>query len=277
MRLADSHIHLFRHGYRHDGRPSLFGSGEIEAYKAIRQVHGIEVALVIGYEADGIDPDNNAYIRDLSTKHDWLRTIAYVDPRSRPEAAEIAALLENGHCGLALYVSATDSAQALLAWPRGIWDLLQARSAIVSFNVRPDGISMLRPLIAAAPGVSFLISHLGLPGVLPNDIQPDALHLRLAPLLSLQDLSNVFVKISGLYATSDPPHAYPHGGAAFAIQRILSAFGPSRCLWGSDFAPALEFISLPQAVHWRGIDDLSDSARNAVMCGNLLRLIGLVS
>jgi L-fuconolactonase len=93
----------------------------------------------------------------------------------------------------------------------------------------------------------------------------------------LQDLSNVFVKISGLYATSDPPHAYPHRGAAFAIQQILSAFGPSRCLWGSDFAPALEFISFPQAVHWPGLDDLSDPARNAVMCGNLLRLIGLVS
>ena len=274
MKLADSHIHLFRQGYQHDGLPSLFAAGEIEVYEAIRQLHNVEMALVIGYEANGIDPGNNAYIRDLSATHRWMRTVAYVDPRSRPDVGGIASLLDQGHRGLALYLTAPDRVEALLAWPRGIWDLLQARKTILSFNVRPDGIGPLRPLIAAAPGVSFLLSHLGLPGALPSDIQPDALDLRLAPLLSLADLPNAMVKISGLYATSEPPHAYPHTGAALAIQRILSAFGPAQCLWGSDFAPALEFNSFPQTVHWPGLDELSESARDAVMAGNLMRLVG---
>jgi predicted TIM-barrel fold metal-dependent hydrolase len=274
VKLADSHIHLFRDGYRHDGLPSLFGAGEIDAYKAIRQLYDIELALVVGYEADGIDPGNNAYIRDLSTSHRWIRTVAYVDPRSRPQVAEIGALLDQGHCGLALYVTAPDRVQALLAWPREVWNLLQARKAILSFNVKPEGIGLLRPLIAGAPGVSFLLSHLGLPGVLRTGIPPDALHLPLSPLLSLTDLPNAFVKISGLYATSEPPYAYPHAGAAPAVRQILSALGPSRCLWGSDFAPALEFISFPQTMHWPGLADLSDSARDAVMGGNLLRLVG---
>lgn len=277
MRLADSHIHLFRHGYKRDGLPSLFGAGDVEAYEAIRQLHNIDLALVVGYEADGIDPGNNAYIRDLAANHGWIRTVAYVDPRSRPAVAEIAALLEQGHRGLALYLTAPDRIQALLTWPREIWDLLQTWKAVISLNVRADVIDPLRPLIAAVPQVSFLFSHLGLPGIVPSDIRSDMLDLRLRPLVALQDLSNVFVKISGLYATSDPPHAYPHVGSAFVIRRILSAFGPSRCLWGSDFAPALEFISFPQTIHWPGLDDLPESVRDAVMWGNLLRLMRLVS
>ena len=274
MKLADSHIHLFRHGYRHDGLPSLFGAGEIEAYEAIRRLHDIDLALVVGYEADGIDPSNNNYIRELSTRHPWIRTVAYVDPRSRPTTADIAMFLDQGHRGLALYATAAERVRALLEWPQAIWELLQARSAVLSFNIRPDGIGLLRPLAAAAPGVSFLLSHLGLPGVLADDIGPEVLDQRLAPLLSLADLPNVAVKISGLYATSDPPHAYPHRGAAFAIQRILSAYGPARCVWGSDFAPALEFVSYAQAIHWPGIDDLPDHTRHAIMRGNLVRLLG---
>lgn len=273
MKLADSHIHLFRRGYRHDRLPSLFGAGEIEAYEAIREIHGIELALVVGYEADNIDPANNAYIRDLSTRYPWIRTVAYVDPRSRPAVAAIATLLDQGHSGLALYAAAADRVQALLEWPRAVWELLQARNAILSFNIRPDDIGLLRPLAAAAPGAWFLLSHLGLPGVLADDISPSALELRLAPLLSLADLSNVVVKISGLYATSDPPYAYPHRGAALAIPRIISAFGPARCVWGSDFAPALEFISYRQAICWPGLDSLPDHTRDAIMRGNLVRLL----
>jgi predicted TIM-barrel fold metal-dependent hydrolase len=273
MKLADSHIHLFRRGYRHDGQPSLFGAGEIETYAAIRQVHDVELVLVVGYEADNIDPGNNAYIRDLSARHPWIRTVAYIDPRSRPAVADIATLLDRGHCGLALYATAADRVQALLEWPRANWELLEARNAILSFNIRPDGIGQLRPLAAAARGALFLLSHLGLPGVLADDIGSVALDQRLAPLLSLADLPNVAVKISGLYATSDPPHAYPHRGAALAIQRILSAFGPTRCVWGSDFAPALEFVSYPQTIHWPGIDGLPDHTRDAIMRGNLVRLL----
>ena len=89
----------------------------------------------------------------------------------------------------------------------------------------------------------------------------------------MADLPNALVKISGFYGTSDPPHAYPHHGGARAVRSIIDAFGSARCLWGSDFAPALDFVSFPQAMHWPGIDDLSGPARDAIMRGNLARLL----
>lgn len=273
MTLADSHIHLFPTGYRHDGLPSLFGARELEAYEALRAVHGIALALVIGYEADGIDPDNNAYIRQLSVSRGWMRTLAYVDPLSAPDPRSVEALLDQGHSGLALYATDVGRAQALLQWPRQTWDALQARKAILSLNAQPPAIALLRPLIAGFPGLSFLFSHLGLPGKIAEDAPGEAVRGRLAPLLALADLPNAHVKISGFYATSAPEHAYPHRGALQAVSRIIEAFGPARCLWGSDFTPALEFVSFPQTLHWPGGDALPESVKRAILRDNLVRLL----
>ena len=115
-----------------------------------------------------------------------------------------------------------------------------------------------------------MFSHLGLPGKLHDR---DEIQTRLNPLLSLATLPNVYVKISGLYATSEPEHAYPHQASHHAIRRIIGAFGSSRCLWASDFAPALEFVSFPQTIHWPGFSDLADTDRQAIMRGNLVRLL----
>ena len=71
------------------------------------------------------------------------------------------------------------------------------------------------------------------------------------PLLALAARSNVHVKFSGLYAVSVPDHDFPHDAAKPFVDVALEAFGPSRLLWGSDFPPALDFVSFPQAADAR--------------------------
>lgn len=103
MRLADAHIHLFQRGYHRPGQPPLFGDGELPAYEALRLAHGVEMALAIGYEADGVDPGNNAYLRDLSRSRSWLWTLAFAEAAAPLEPAAIEAFLEDGHAGLGIY------------------------------------------------------------------------------------------------------------------------------------------------------------------------------
>ncbi len=273
MRFADAHVHLFREGYRRPGLPSLFGDRELQAYEALRLTHGVDLALAIGYEAEGIDPGNNAYLRQLSPSRNWLSTLAFVKTAPPPEPGTIEALLEAGHAGLAIYAQDRPDAESVLRWPRACWRLLQSRKAIVSFNSRPEAISVLGPLTAEWTSVQFLFSHLGLPGVLGPDMPPEALRDCLKPLLSLARLPNVHVKISGAYATSVPQHAFPHRGADGAIRRILEAFGPARCLWASDFPPALEFVSFPQTMEWQGMSALSETEQRMVFRDNLVRLL----
>jgi L-fuconolactonase len=273
MSLADAHIHLFRRGYHRPGLPPLLGDRELQVYEALRVTLGVELALAIGYEADGVDPGNNAHLRQLSRSRSWLRTLAFVEITPPPEPEAVEALLEDGHAGLAIYALDRRDAEALLRWPRQCWRLLESRRAIVSFNSRPEAIAVLRPLALEWAGVPFLFSHLGLPGVIEPETPPEAANDRLKPLLSLARLPNVHVKISGVYATSRPQHAYPHGGAYRVIKSILEAFGPTRCLWASDFAPALEFVSFPQTMDWPGCNELSETERRMVFKDNLMRLL----
>jgi fermentation-respiration switch protein FrsA (DUF1100 family) len=74
--------------------------------------------LAIGYEAEGIDHDNNAYLRQLSQSRSWLRTLAFVKTTPAPEAAGIEALLEAGYVGLAIYAQDGADVEAVLRWPR---------------------------------------------------------------------------------------------------------------------------------------------------------------
>jgi len=273
MRLADAHMHLFRHGFRRAGAASLFGAGEVAAYEALREAHDVDLALAIGYEADGVDPGNNGYLRELARSRDWLKTLAYVGAASAPDLGRLETLLDQGHCGLAIYAPDAAAADAVARWPRDCWQALQSRRAIVSFNAKPEALKGLKSVVAAWPEATFLFSHLGLPGRLAPAATKETLRARIERLLSLAPLENACVKISGVYATSARPHAFPHEQARIVIDAVLAAFGLRRCLWASDFAPALEFLSFQQTIEWPGWDSLSPSEASLVFHDNLERLL----
>lgn len=272
--LADAHLHLFSQGY---GVPlidtRLGGLSDIAAYEGFRQAHGIVAGLVVGYEADGIDPENNSYLRHLAPGREWLHSLAFRAVRATPDAAWVSARLAEGHRGLAIYLPDAAAAQALADWPTEVWHVLDDNAALVSLNARPEATALLGPVIAAAPGCRFLFSHVGLPGRHAAPVPPRALQDRLRPLLALADLDNVFVKVSGLYAISDPPDLWPQTAAAAFVSQALAVFGPGRCLWGSDFSPALEHLTFDQTVEVLSGHPLTAEEAALVKSGNLLRLL----
>jgi predicted TIM-barrel fold metal-dependent hydrolase len=272
--LADAHLHLFRAGFTGRYGRGPYGMGnEVEIYERFRQVHGIAAGLIVGYEGERIEPDNNRYIRSLAGIRPWMRTLAYVAPAAAPDEAAIDALMDQGHVGITIYLPDTDSAQAILAWPDSGWNRLDERGAVISLNAVPEAIELIDGRIAAGSNAAFLLSHLGLPGRFAETPSPDVALHRLAPILKLAATVNVLVKISGLYAVSDPPHRYPHDTATPIIAALLRAFGAHRCCWGSDFSPSLDFISFAQAVDIPALDSLSTTDRARVMGGNLLELL----
>jgi L-fuconolactonase len=272
--LADAHLHLFSRGFPGRGGRAVLGlNPEVEAYEGLRSRHGIACALVVGYEADGIDPDNNAYILELASERPWMATLAFVPASPLPEPGLVAGQLEAGHRGIAVYASDEASAAAVAAWPPEIWGAVRDRAAIVSFNARPPAVPFLSDLVRRENEIAFLFSHLGLPGRHETVPTIPAARDRLASLLALSELDNVFVKISGLYAVSDPAHAYPHASARPFIDVILDGFCPDNCVWGSDFSVALEFVSFTQLLANPFLDRLNSDERDRVMGGNLLRLL----
>ncbi|MBL8580297.1 MAG: amidohydrolase family protein [Mesorhizobium sp.] len=262
--IVDSHLHLFRNGYGHFAtQPSpLEGLSDIEAYERLRETHDIGAGLVVSYEAEGIDPSNNAYVRDLAASRPWIHSVAYLSPSSAPSGEHIADLLAAGHSGIALYLPDEASVKSLDAWPSENWRVLSEANAIVSFNARPEAIRHLGQLIDQSDTCQFLFSHLGLPGRHETAPSLEQAADRLSPLLNLATYPNVAVKISGLYAV-DP--VAPHVTAQPFIELLLEHFGGANLHWGSDFSPALDYVSFAQTMDLVCLSAIEDSERALIL------------
>ncbi|MCB1499787.1 MAG: amidohydrolase family protein [Bauldia sp.] len=274
MTIADSHFHIFRHGFPGIYGRALFGDREVDTYESFREEHDIAAGLVVGYQGAGIDPANNAYLRELAETRPWMATTAYIEPADLPSGGVVDDLLDAGHAGLAVYVLTDSAAEALSRWSEAAWRALDEAGAIVSLNVGLSRLGVIEKAAKAAPRCRFLISHLGLPGKRPPPSLYRPPQEEMAPLTALADQPNVFVKLSGFYAISEPSHGFPHNEATPLVEVLLAAFGKDRLLWASDFSPALDHVSFVQTLAVPGLEAADDATRQAIMGGNLLRLLG---
>ena len=93
----------------------------------------------------------------------------------------------------------------------------------------------------------------------------------MAELLALVACGNVTVKISGAGTLSHRP--FPYDDLREQLGRIFDAFGMDRCLWGTDWTRAVEFLSYAQAVDaFRVTGWLSASDQAMLMGGTLQRV-----
>ena len=140
-------------------------------------------------------------------------------------------------------------------------------------NVMSSGkLPLLRELAGRHPDTRVVIDHLGLaqPYEPPAPPEPFA---DLSNVLSLAELDNVAIKISGACTLSHEPFPYPDIWSP--LGNIFDAFGFDRCMWGTDWTRAVELLTYEQGVEaFRVTDRLSDSERSALMGGTLEKIYG---
>ncbi|MEV4466166.1 amidohydrolase family protein [Micromonospora echinofusca] len=273
MRRADAHLHLFAAGYPGRYGHSPAGGDELAVYQALRREHGVERALVVGYEGEPRFAGNNAHVARLAAAHDWIAAVAYVPPGGPARAGEIARRLSRDFVGVAAYLPDESAAEAFTVWATREAPALNHAGAVVSLNATPTATAGLGPALAALDGCTVLFSHLGLPGERAGVPTRETAEAVLTPLTRLARLPHVGVKLSGLYAVSRPAHAYPHHAARPFVDLLIDRLGPRRLYWGSDFSPSLDHVSFAQAADPIGLDGLSPGDREAVLGGNLLRAL----
>jgi len=219
MPVADAHIHFFADGYPGTYGALFPGGGELAIYQAIRSVHQIERALVVGYEGEPWAEGNNSYIAELARKHSWMTPLAYC-PASRPlTVRQCEQWWNEGFFGLSLYLANAEEAAAVLAWPDEVMSALNDRQALVSVNVPAIHCKILRPFCERLPEARILFSHLGL---------PEPILEKPYPILQYAQLPHVGVKLSAFYACS----GYPHTILAPLMEALYGHFGPRRLYWG---------------------------------------------
>jgi L-fuconolactonase len=273
MPTGDSHLHLFSNGFAGLlGNSPTGGSSEVDAYERLRKFFGIQRGLVVGYEGKPRYFGNNRYILALASTRPWMTPLPHLSPFP-PPINWLRELHDRGAGGYAFYLSSRSDVEAICNWPSAIFSELRAQHALVSINAGPNELATIHTLLQNLNAERILISHLGLPGQYRHVPDLSTARERLQPLLRFASTESVSVKISGLYAISEPSHAFPHDAARPFIELLLEEFGPSRLLWGSDFPVALDFVSFAQVSDCGALSNCSSAEVAAVMGGNLLELL----
>ena len=133
-------------------------------------------------------------------------------------------------------------------------------------------LDQVKALAKRNPETMLVIDHVGLaqPFVPPAPPQPFA---DLQKVLSLAELDNISIKISGACTLSHEP--YPYKDIWDPLVRILDAFDLERCMWGTDWTRATALLTYKQGVDaFRISDRLSASDKAQLMGGTLAQIYG---
>jgi predicted TIM-barrel fold metal-dependent hydrolase len=138
----------------------------------------------------------------------------------------------------------------------GFWAAAEARGLVLCAQIAADQVAEFAAAAAAPPGLPCVIDPLGRGGW--DDLRAAA------------RLPHVHVKVSGLGALSAERH--PHRELWPAALEIVAAFGPERCLFGTDASGTDPAAYAAQVELWRDRIPLGPAAREEILGGTARRL-----
>ncbi len=227
--IADCHLHAHwpqRFPYSHDGGSRI----EIDDLAASREglfptlaANGVSHTLIIQPGAYGTD--NRAMLEAIAGSQGRAKGIAVLDYKARDE--DFSDLKDQGVVGVRLSLIRS-----------GLETLDQAEFGAFLGRCRSHGFyaqvfaaaavwpKLLPTLIES--GVDVIVEHIGWP-VIPAGIEQPGFQA----LLQYGRASNAVMKISGGFRLTQM--GAPYADVAPFVAEAVAAFGPDRCIWGSDW------------------------------------------
>ncbi len=101
----------------------------------------------------------------------------------------------------------------------------------------PAAVPKLGEIAERHPGLRMIIDHMGL----NSSLRGKSLEPSVVNTIKLARLPNVAVKVSALPCYVDEPYPFPTLHPL--VRRVVDAFGPQRCFWGTDFPISLAHTS----------------------------------
>lgn len=224
---ADCHVHLFdpvRFPYSAAYRPAPHETATVEQLLGVLDAHAISHALLVT-PTSGYGSDNAAAAAAIEQHPDRFKGIAVVEPDVTE--AQIATLKAGGFVGVRLDL-VERGVTFLTGAGRRLVSMLRDQSMVLQLQIEArtltfDATRLLRDVAGAV-----VIDHMGLPDPEAGVEDPG-----FAAVLALADCPHIAIKLSGPFRFSAEP--YPYRDADACATAILAAFGPERCVWGSDW------------------------------------------
>lgn len=245
-------------------RPTTNGSALL--LREQMQAAGVERALTI--TAGFYGWDNSSAFDECKGNEDWLAVGVLVDPAGKDAPAELERLVAAGACGLRIqrhlfYHKDLDDPISTPLWQRAA-----ELDLTVDINASHPEYAAVEARVRQFPQTRFVLDHCG---YVSGALAPK--ENTTAPVAALARYPNVYAKLSFLPLASAGD--FPFVDAHWMVREIVDAFGPERCLFGSNF-PTAQYS--PQTSYAQTVElfaeaiALSDEERGWILGGTAAKL-----
>ena len=232
MLIVDSQIHIWQNG-RMSAHHRQIPTYSIEDAVAEMASAGVDCAVL--HPPSSLGEAVNTYAVEAVRKHpDKFCILGHFDLQS-PDREKIVAHWRE-RPGMLGFRFTFNQPHQKAWWTDGsldwFWAACEKQKLVIGLLASGSAhMTALAKIAERHPGLKVHIDHIGRGGG-GGAVKDDALYADLPDMLALARHPNIGIKLSGAPSTSSQP--YPYKNIHGYLQRIVEAFGPDRCFWGTD-------------------------------------------
>nr|TFG54999.1 MAG: amidohydrolase [Hyphomicrobiales bacterium] len=278
--IVDSQVHIWQANtpdrpWATGAKPQLPEPFTIETLVPMMDEAGVDRAIIVPPRLEGerLDYAQEA-VRRYPGRFAIMGRIALDNPDSIKRIANWKVQL--GLLGIRLNFLPTNIGERFTWLEDGTADWLwpAAERARLPIMVLTGGqMALFAPIAERHPGLKLIIDHMG---VSLHDVRNNRVSEAIDQTLALAKYSNVSVKLSSAPRLS--AKAYPFADVAPIVRRLVEAYGPRRCHWGTDITHSLSMASYGERItqFTEELPFLSEADKDQIMGLSLLERLDWV-
>lgn len=231
--MIDTHAHIYHADestYPMIDSPSRppEGTGTIEHLKRNVAEAGID-RVVLVQTGSAYRWDNRLLGDTAKANADWMVGVCTLDPSARESLAELERLRANYNVR-GLRVETTKSAYPQYYHPGSValWEAAQRLDVVICAHLQTPYLQQFSDLLARFPDVKVVLDHAAYPKASEG---PESETVR--AVVDLARFPQLHLKLT--FAVTGSDEGYPFTDMHEIVRKLLRAYGPARCMWGSDF------------------------------------------
>jgi predicted TIM-barrel fold metal-dependent hydrolase len=270
MLIVDTHAHIYspdEKRYPPIDKPLRPPGGKASVEDLQRESRANGVKAVCAIQTSTFYRFDNRYICDSARAHkDWIAGVCTLDPDDPHSPGLMQQFVRDYHIRGMRSIPAKNG-QLNHAGVRALWKTGLEQGIVINVLIDRDKAPEAEVLLKEFSGLKVVLDHC-LNFKAGPDFQPI-----LADVLRLSRHKNLHAKLTFLPTGST--NGYPCADMHAACLKIIDAFGPERCVWGSDFPCELWTPKVTYAEHLKIFAEalpLKDSARAQILGETARRL-----
>ena len=231
--IVDTHAHIYhpdetRYPLWTDPLRPPQGTGNIDHLR--REAEAMGVARAVLVQTGSAYRWDNRLLADTALAHaDWATGVCTLDPAAKESVAELERLVA-GFNVKGLRMEPTPSLRPEFDHPGAnrMWTAARRLGIVICAHIRGQFTAQLAALLMRYPDVPVVLDHAAYPRA-AEGTDSDTV----ASVVNLARFPNLHLKLT--FAVTGSEENFPFRDMHPILHRLIEAYDPGRCMWGSDF------------------------------------------